>query len=202
MVFYAVANGRQIGIFSTWPECKKQVNGYPNPKYKKFESEEDAKQFILDKKVDEPDYYVYTDGACSKNGYKGACAGIGIYFGEGDIRNVSKKIIGKQTNNTAELGAMIELYGIIEKDIKNGKRIVVVSDSLYAIRCVTTYGKKCCKDGWKKDIPNKEMVKIGYEMYCDKDNVTFVHCKAHTKNDDVHSIGNYNADLLATQSLI
>ena len=45
---------------------------------------------------------VFTDGGCSHNGSKNAKAGIGIYFGEGDIRNVSKQIQGKQTNNTAE----------------------------------------------------------------------------------------------------
>jgi DNA-binding transcriptional regulator GbsR (MarR family) len=33
-----------------------------------------------------PDYYVYTDGACSKNGKLNAKAGIGIYFGENDKR--------------------------------------------------------------------------------------------------------------------
>ena len=39
-----------------------------------------------------PDYYVYTDGACSNNGKNNALAGIGIFFGINDIRNVSKKI--------------------------------------------------------------------------------------------------------------
>jgi len=32
-----------------------------------------------------PDYYVYTDGACSNNGGKHARAGIGIFFGIDDI---------------------------------------------------------------------------------------------------------------------
>ena len=65
----------------------------------------------------EPDYYVYTDGSCSNNGRENAIAGIGIYFGENDTRNVSQRVIGKQSNNTAELGAIIHLYGIIENDI-------------------------------------------------------------------------------------
>ena len=34
----------------------------------------------------EPDYYVYTDGACSNNGYKNAIAGLGIFFDSSDIR--------------------------------------------------------------------------------------------------------------------
>ena len=58
------------------------------------------------------DYYVYTDGACSNNGSLNAKAGIGIYFGENDIRNVSQPVVGKQSNNTAELGSFIVLFDI------------------------------------------------------------------------------------------
>ena len=34
--FYAVAVGHEVGIFSTWDQCKKQVNGYPGNKYQGF----------------------------------------------------------------------------------------------------------------------------------------------------------------------
>ena len=128
-------------------------------------------------------------------------AGIGIYFGENDIRNVSRKVIGKQSNNTAELGAIIYLYDIIEKDIILGKKIGIVTDSIYAIRCVTTYGKKCAATGWKKDIPNKELVKKIFELYNDIPNVLFLHIMAHTNHTDIHSIGNDNADKLATNAI-
>jgi ribonuclease HI len=148
-----------------------------------------------------PDYYVYTDGACSNNGKENALAGIGIFFGINDIRNISKKIEGKQTNNIAELTAIIETYNIIENDIKNGKRVIIVTDSEYAIKCVSSYGKKCCEKGWKKDIPNKELVKNAYEIYKDKINIQFMHIKSHTNNIDIHSIGNDNADKLANMAI-
>lgn len=144
-----------------------------------------------------PDYYVYTDGACSNNGRENALAGIGIYFGIDDPRNLSEKIDGKQTNNTAELSAIIKTFQIIENDIVNGKNIMIMSDSIYAIKCATSYGKKCNDKGWNITIPNKELVKIVYELYKDKSNVKFTHIKAHTKNTDIHSIGNAFADKLA-----
>ena len=50
-----------------------------------------------------PDYYVYTDGACKHNGKNYSRAGIGIYFGLNNDRNVSIKLEGSHTNNTAEL---------------------------------------------------------------------------------------------------
>lgn len=147
-------------------------------------------------------YYVYTDGACSNNGKENAKAGIGVYFQDNDSRNVSKRITGKQTNNRAELLAIIVSYFIIEKDIEKGLNIVIVTDSEYAIRCFTTYGEKCDKQGWKKDIPNKELVQQGYELFKNKQNVSLKHVRAHTGETDVHSIGNAKADALATQCLV
>ena len=182
--------------------------------YKKFNTKEEADHFMemngksvppddTDSAVhaDGPDYFVYTDGACSNNGKQNASAGIGIFFGVNDLRNVSKKIEGKQTNNVAELSAMIEVYPIIEEDVMNGKKVAIVSDSEYAIKCVTSYGKKCYSKSWKVDIPNKELVKSAYEMYKDKSNIQFIHIKAHTNHTDVHSIGNAHADALANQAI-
>jgi len=151
---------------------------------------EDAVVFI-------PDYCVYTDGACSRNGKDDAVAGLGIFFGINDPRNVSKKIKGKQTNNIAELTAIIEVYSIIENDIIHGKKIEIVSDSEYALRCVSSYGEKCHKKYWNVDIPNKELVKTAYELYKGKLNIQFRHIKAHTNHTDIHSVGNDNADKLA-----
>ena len=146
-------------------------------------------------------YYVYTDGACSNNGKINAQAGIGIYFQDNDPRNVSKSITVKQTNNRAELLAIIVAYFTIEKDIHAGKTIVIGTDSEYAIRCFTTYGEKCAKQCWRKDIPNKELVQQGYELFKDTPTVSLMHIRAHTGATDVHSLGNAKADQLATQCL-
>ena len=214
MPFYAVANGENIGIFLNWNDCNNSVKGFKNALYKKFDTREEADNFItINNKINHdtitiktqnknvvefnPDYYVYTDGACSNNGKDNALAGIGIFFGVDDIRNISKKIEGKQTNNAAELSAIIETYSIIETDLINGKKIAIVTDSEYAIKCVSSYGEKCCKNSWNKDIPNKDLVKTAYEMYKDKQNIKFIHIKAHTNNKDIHSFGNNHADKLA-----
>ena len=232
MPYYAVKQGKNIGIYNTWIECKEQIHGFSNAIYKKFDNKTEAELFITNKKnnlqktLDDflscesniviktkldtklnknPDYYVYTDGACSNNGTKEAIAGIGIFFGINDKRNVSKRIIGKQTNNTAELCAIIETYKIIKNDVILGKKITIVSDSEYSIKCATNYGEKCSKNNYKNkngfDIPNKELVKCIYEIYKDKENIKFLHCKAHTNNNDIHSIGNDGADKLANKSI-
>ena len=46
MVFYAVSNGRNIGIFLNWNDCNDSVKGYKNALYKKFNTKEDADAFI------------------------------------------------------------------------------------------------------------------------------------------------------------
>ena len=58
---------------------------------------------------------------------------IGIFFGINDKRNVSERIEGKQTNNTAELLAIIKTYPLIKQDILNDKNVMIISDSNYAI---------------------------------------------------------------------
>lgn len=222
--FYAVANGRTIGVFLNWDDCHNSVTGFKNASYKKFDTKEDAYNFVKltnpnfsDTKSKEqnsipdivakkkhhenidfdPDYFVYTDGSCSNNGTKDAVAGIGIFFGNNDNRNVSKKIEGTQTNNSAELSAIIHVYSIIENDVRNGKRVTIVTDSKYALKCVSSFGKKCYENNWSDDIPNKELVKTLYEMYKNQSNIQFIHIKAHTNNTDIHSIGNKKADELA-----
>jgi len=207
MTFYGVANGRKIGIFLNWNDCNNAVKGYKNALYKKFETKEEAERFISINKIEiengyiEPDYFVYTDGACSNNGRKNALAGIGIFFGTNDNRNVSKRVEGKQSNNTAELSAIIETYYIIEKDVIENQKITIVSDSEYAIKCASSYGEKCYQKDWNVDIPNKDLVKKAYELYKNKSNIQFFHIKAHTNKTDIHSIGNDNADKLANLAI-
>ena len=212
MPFYAVARGRRTGVFPTWEECRASVIGFKNAVFKKFDAHEDATKFVggegrFDELLlpaivspDAPDYYVYTDGACSYNGREGAKSAIGVYFGEDDPRNVSRRIVGKQTNNTAELSAVLEAHRLIEADVAAGRRVVIVSDSEYVLRCVTTFGARCAREGWTKKIPNRSLVRAAYEAF-EHTGVRFIHVRAHTGRGDAHSIGNAHADRLAVAAL-
>jgi ribonuclease HI len=220
MPFYAVAQGINPGVVTSWTECKAKIDGFKGAVFKKFDTRAEAEEFINSNiqvkavkakpasQINEiqdsdfaADYYVYTDGSCVNNGSANAEAGIGIYFAESDPRNVSHRVEGKQTNNTAELGAIIHLHPIIKSDIAKGKKIAIVSDSEYAIRCVTSYGEKLSKENWQKDVPNKSLVKQAYTLYKEHPNVKFVHIMAHTDGTDIHSLGNAGADKLANQAI-
>jgi ribonuclease HI len=78
--------------------------------------------------------------------------------------------------------AILAVYDVIKDDVLVG----VVSDSEYTIRCCGSYGARLADEGWRSEIPNKELVRQLYESY----RVQFIHVRAHTILSDEHSIGN------------
>lgn len=44
--YYAVKNGRKIGIFDSWTECSQQVHEYKGAIYKKFDSKDEAEDYL------------------------------------------------------------------------------------------------------------------------------------------------------------
>ena len=177
-----------------------------NIDFLEFETKEEAEYYINHGKImlKDDEIIVFTDGACSNNGKPTAKACIGVYFKENDKRNVSKRIKGKQSNNTAELSAVIEVFTVLKNEIKQGKNVTIYTDSEYVIRCCTSYGEKCDKKNWKNkkaDIPNAELVKQVYTLYKQHDNVKVVWIRAHTNKDDILSKGNEGADRLANLSI-
>ena len=147
---------------------------------------------------------VFTDGACSNNGKANAKAGLGVYFNEGNPRNTSKRVVGKQSNNTAELSAVLEVFTILESEIKSGEEIIIYSDSIYTIRWCSEYGKKMEQNNWvnkNKQIPNLELGKKLYLLCKTNPNIHMEHIKAHTGLSDELSLGNEGADRFANEAI-
>ncbi len=103
---------------------------------------------------------VYTDGACSRNGRASARAGVGVWWGENDTRNVSEPLPAgsPQTNQRAELSAIIRAL----ETAPNEGILDVRSDSAYAIKCATTYLKSWKRNGWRTakggDVKNRDLI--------------------------------------------
>jgi ribonuclease HI len=149
---------------------------------------------------DEP-LHVYTDGSCHNNGRANAKAGYGVYFGEDDPRNISKPLQGRQTNNRAEMTAIIEAMQSLEDDLQLGKRLVIHTDSEYSMKCCGELGRKHESRKWKtsdgRDIANPDLVKIGVALFRGYPSASLRYVKAHTGDCDRHSRGNEMADHLA-----
>lgn len=158
-----------------------------------------------------PEVFVYTDGACAHNGRPNARAGYGVYFGEGDPRNVSARVAGRPTNNVAELeGVLRALELVAEEEVRREEvrrddapvpAVTVVTDSTYAIRCATTYGAACAAKGWPAAVPNRALVRRVHERFRALAHVRLRHVRAHTGARDRHSVGNARADRLATAAI-
>ncbi len=52
--FYAVKAGRMTGIFTTWADCKTQVDGFTGAKYKSFSSAVDAANWLTGRSIKNP----------------------------------------------------------------------------------------------------------------------------------------------------
>ena len=102
---------------------------------------------------------IFTDGACVGNGKSFSRGGIGVFFGKGDKRNFSGKLKGTpQTNNRAELSAVIKALTLLKQDEKD---VTIYTDSKYVCKSVNDYMKKWVETDWKlstgKPVKNKDL---------------------------------------------
>jgi ribonuclease HI len=159
------------------------------------------------------DIIVYTDGSAINNGKRNCYGGIGIFFGNNDIRNVSEKLPdGKASNNVAELTACLRAIEIITNDDYDNGKIIICTDSEYMINCITVWSNSWQKNNWQrnvkgknKPIKNLEIIKR-IKSYVDKYKIVFKHIRAHKiEPKDKSSLeyrdwyGNDMADNLAKQ---
>ena len=108
---------------------------------------------------------VYTDGSCINNGKSNARAGIGIWFGENDTRNISSEIKGDSlSNNIAELVAIITVFSVLKKEIKDKLPINIYSDSEYSINSIYKWYPNWCKNN-TLDGKNIDLIKKAYKLF-------------------------------------
>lgn len=191
MKFYAVAVGKNIGIYTDWNECKKQINGVPGAQFKSFFTRADAENYLkarLNKdvsnnnQIDELPLFnktkMYTDGSYkdNKGGY-----GIKIIYSDGEVvEDYGKLPIGpngeKPTNQRAELYAIKRGLEITEGNL------VIYSDSMYAIKCMTEWIKDWKRNKWTNSrgdaVVNQDLIKDIDKLMKDRQ-ISFVHVYAH-----------------------
>ena len=225
MPYYAVHKGKRPGIYKTWPECKEQVNQFAYPVYKKFENEKDAqyflehgfqnnknpvsKKFAIDKKNEklleeeltlDPEHkiFVYTDGSCIKFPNGLTKAGYGIYIPSKQIKVSEPLLNQKQTNNRAELTAIIKAFDYLTIEEKR-KKIIIITDSQYSIYIFKDTGLNYEKNNFMKDgkeVLNKDLIQKALHIKRTY-NVQLLKIRAHTSKNDVHTKYNEIVDKLA-----
>ena len=155
---------------------------------------------------------IFTDGACSANGQKGARAGYGVVLWNFprpdepfDIK-VRLPAIEPQTNQRAELRALNRAFEEI-RDHQITSPVTVWTDSEYARKCVTEWGPQWRVRGWKRKAGGKPLEHLDLlpkmiEFFeASQHFVRIQHIKAHQKRTDFPYSGNARADALAVESL-
>jgi ribonuclease HI len=193
-VVYAVARGRQKGLFSTWTECTASISGYSGAVYRKFSNTQDALAWLDASEPATPAsnaLVVYADGACAFNQDRStACAGVGVWFGDGDQRNVSEPLVGVQTNQRAELTALIRALQAAPQDVP----LHVFSDSEYVVLGVNFRLEDWAKNGFPS-VKNTDLWQLLHNLLkarSDEGPVSLEHIRGHSG-----VYGNEMADALA-----
>jgi ribonuclease HI len=220
--YYAVAVGRQPGIYTQWfgdAGAQVQVLGYQGAIYKGFSTREEARTFILDRRTGKktsvgpsrrtctrstatpsanPDaspadrIVIYTDGSSLGNPGPGGY-GVVIAWPEGN-RELSGGF-RKTTNNRMELLACI--VGL--EQIERSSAIALHSDSRYVVDGMTKgWAKNWRGNGWRKRNGEKALNIDLWERLlslCDRHAVEFIWVRGHAGNP-----GNERCDQLATQA--
>ena len=197
-MFYAVTVGASPGVYTTSAEAETAKGSHVLPLSIPCKTLAAARAYM--------DIFagavavVYTDGACKANGSKAAdSAGVGVYWGHGDPRNVARLVRGTPTNNVAELEAVEDAVDTIVGDRHlASSKVVIVTDSKYSIDVLRTWYDGFVRRGWKT---------VGGETVANQDLIRRIHAKllpttvfAHIRGHRDH-LGNIAADALAVAAV-
>ena len=159
-------------------------------------------------------FHIFTDGACSDNGRRGARGGFGVHFysKKGMGLDLSEPLMNSepQTNNRGELRAIQAALDVLDQrsvDWQEFNDYCIWSDSEYSIHCLTKWATGWKRNGWRKSdgglIQNIDLIKPIYEKLSRMPRVRLQHVRAHQKGRE-HEFpydGNAEADRLARASI-
>ncbi len=142
--------------------------------------------------------FIFTDGGCYRNGKPDCKAAYSVLFTENPESimykfNTTRMVIKDPSNNKAELSAIKYVYRTIYEntDVFENKKIVICSDSMYSINCITKWSSNWIKNNWKNSkgehVKNQDIIKkiIDYKKTIGESEknieIEFKHLFSHTQ---------------------
>ncbi|KAJ3741646.1 ribonuclease H-like domain-containing protein, partial [Lentinula raphanica] len=121
---------------------------------------------------------LYSDGSCLNACRPDACAGSGVYFGNPHHPlNISVRATGLQTNNRAELYAILVLL----QKTPLSRSLEIYADSEYAIRSIVYRSPNEAQSNWT--CPNGDLLqRISQWIKARWVPLIFHHVKGHSNN--------------------
>ena len=190
--YYAVRKGKKTGIFNTWDECKKNVDGFSGAQYKSFKTKEEALAYIGDGnevKIDNTNGVIaYVDGSYN-------IATKEFSYGMVILRDSREYTFNKKFDDK-DLASMRNVAG----EIKGAQAAMAyaVEEGLKEITIYYDYAGIAfwCLGDWKANKEGTIAYKEYYDSIKELVKVNFVKVKGHSgdKYNDM-------ADALAKEAL-
>ncbi|XP_052256695.1 ribonuclease H1-like isoform X2 [Dreissena polymorpha] len=136
---------------------------------------------------------VYTDGACSNNGKGNPQAGIGVYWGPNHAGNLSERLEGRQTNNRAEIHAVVRAVQYAKT--RGIQELTVHTDSQFLINSMTKWLPSWLKKDWKTSTGAPVINREDFEALIHHSKGIKIHWNHVRGHQGIH--GNEEADKLA-----
>ncbi|MCC4325775.1 ribonuclease H family protein [Limosilactobacillus reuteri] len=215
--YYAVKKGRHPGIYKTWAECQKEVNGYPNAKFKSFLTLEGANEWLQatgntvtsTKAVAySNNILVYTDGGSRNHGNK-----LGQHVKADDkaawayfIQTKDRAYTGTAgefgaTNNKMEITALIQaLTKLLELGFQD-QPVTAILDSHYVLDPImkgwlTNWQRRGWLTAGGKPVANQKLWEEIVSLLPQFPNLHFDWTKGHATN-----AGNNKVDELLNKTM-
>lgn len=192
-MYYAVKKGRETGIFESWEECQKQINGFSGAEFKKFNNLNQAEEYLLNDNITSEveknldGLHAYIDGSFSEKLAETGYGAVILFNGEiiQTIKGSSKKYIDMR--NVA--GELFAAAVSIKWAVDNGYKSITLHHDYSGIA-------HWAKGEWKR----KQEGTINYKKFIDdisdKINISFIKVKGHSGD-----LYNDMADELAKEAL-
>jgi ribonuclease HI len=224
-MYYAVAVGRQIGIYDSAEESFDQVDGYRNGRRRKFDYLPDAEDYIREyretpgcihrgpcslRDTSNAPIKVFTDGSCKNNGKLYAKAAYSVIFpdysrfDEAEMLEDGPPVV---TNNRAEYMGVIRAMELANcMNPGRNRALFIYTDSKLLINTVTdwmfTWRDRDWKTSSRKPVQNLDLVLTLYDLYNDENrDIRFNYVPAHTRNNEWEFYWNNICDFRAKQCI-
>lgn len=193
--FYAVRKGRKTGVYTSWPECQDQINGFSGAEYKSFKSEKEAKDYLagairIEKVLCplEDMAEAYVDGSYNVSTKEYSYGAVLCFQG--------KEYVFSEKGEDMSLADMRNVAG----EILGARKMMELSVELGATKLALYYDyegiEKWCTGAWQAKKPGTIAYKKAYDEMKDKLYVEFHKVEAHSGVEQ-----NERVDKLAKQAL-
>ena len=189
--FYAVKNGRIPGLYTTWDECKAQVDGFSGPVFKGFETREEALSFLgveIKEEKCETEARAFCDGSFDINTMRFSYGVVIFYKGE------------KYTFSESFFDEEWSLMRNVAGEIKGAEKVFdfCTENNIKSVELLYDYEgiEKWCTGEWKRNKNATVEFNRRYNEISKTLEVKFTKVKGHSGNEF-----NDEADKLAKSAL-